>query len=622
MPTTRMQATREIKKRPVFRRSLAFLSRASAVVLCGMLAALSPADNIVELDELAVRAEAQSLLLPSAGAASIGGALEGLPGTVLNMQGGPSGQVDLSIRGSSFSGAGLSVAGLALRNPQTEHFHAELPLSPALFARPDTLTGLDQALRTSGHLVGTLGLEFRPARREMSAGVGVGDRDRNWQDLRAVYPLVSGEQSLHFGVFGGREFAGALDYGDNELDRRQGGFHVQMAGADFQGDVAFGVQSKDFGARGYYGVTPDWDAEERIDDRLVVASLRWGKTADSYARCTALWRDLHDRYRLFWSLPGVFENRHHTRLGAVSFDGRGALAPQLALNWRVGGEYEDLDSNALGNRRRSRGDALLLPEYAIGRVRLHAGARGHLFSRESSEVQPQAGCELDLVENQRLFASYTEGVRRPSFTELNYDSPGSLGNQGLERQETAEYEIGWRGSHGSHGAWQLSTFHRRSRNTVDWIKQTGDSPRWLATDLGTVETWGVDLHGRYAVARSLEISGAYGWLHKDYDPKVFASRYVLDYPAHLVQLSATWWMTPVVRLAYSQLLRWQEGLPARQGDDFGAGGRAALTWAPQAMKGVEITLACDNVWDDDFETYVGQPVTGRRAWLSLAYTWL
>ncbi|HKL21679.1 MAG TPA: hypothetical protein VJ904_07730, partial [Tichowtungia sp.] len=89
--------------------------------------------------------------------AAIHDVLRAEPGVVLNSRGGS--QNDLSVRGSSFSGAGLSLGGLTLRNPQTEHFHAELPLPAAMLSRPAVRTGLDNQ---GGHLVGTVGFDLLP----------------------------------------------------------------------------------------------------------------------------------------------------------------------------------------------------------------------------------------------------------------------------------------------------------------------------------------------------------------------------------------------------------------------------------------------------------------------------
>ncbi|MCF7855181.1 MAG: hypothetical protein K9N51_10320 [Candidatus Pacebacteria bacterium] len=80
----------------------------------------------------------------------------------LRPQGSLHAQTDLSVRGSSFSGTGLAIGGLALTNPQTEHFHADLPLPTVLFDSVAVSTGLANQTSGSGHLVGTVNLELAP----------------------------------------------------------------------------------------------------------------------------------------------------------------------------------------------------------------------------------------------------------------------------------------------------------------------------------------------------------------------------------------------------------------------------------------------------------------------------
>jgi hypothetical protein len=56
---------------------------------------------------------------------------------------------------------------------------------------------------------------------------------------------------------------------------------------------------------------------------------------------------------------------------------------------------------------------------------------------------------------------------------------------------------------------------------------------------------------------------------------------------------------------------------------MGYDGRVAVRYCPQKLDGWEVTLACDNVWDDDFMTFVDpdQPVPGRRVSLAVAWSW-
>lgn len=556
------------------------------------------------------------------GPGPVASTIDGLPGVLINSQGASAIQSDLSIRGSSFSGAGFSINGLALKNAQTEHFNTELPLPPSLFSSPDILTGLDQVLGSSGHLVGTVNLEFLPIHKGGRIEFGVGEAGWDWQDFIYQLPVYEWDGNrLGMNIFGSRQVMEGVDYSDNNLDRLNGGVHFQALGKKNQTDIVAARQKKSFGARGYYGVTPDWFADEELDDQMVLVGSRWGNIQDRYVRTVALFRSMEDQYRLYWDQPDIYGNQHRYDTAAFTLDGRHDVVENVFINWRMGAESEDMESNRLGDHSRERGDLLLLPELGLGRLSLFAGARDCVFSGESPELLSQAGCLFALMENHSVFGSYTEGVRQPSYTELNYESPGSLGNEGLDREEAGELEIGWSCNGAASHSWELSIFHRRSRHTVDWIKELSSSTQWVATDLGTVDTLGVEFSSHHRIWKNFEFKSAYTWLCKDYEREFYASRYVLDYPRHLVQLAGEWRVTDSFRAVCTQALRRQEPTEARDGDRFGSDGSLALYLSPRNIDGLEIAVACDNLWNDHFEVYLDQPVGDRRFSIAIAYAW-
>jgi iron complex outermembrane receptor protein len=240
----------------------------TALLIAGVVAAAEISTNI---PAIVVTASAQT-----ANNAAIHEVLRAEPGVVLNSQGGS--QNDLSIRGSSFSGAGLSLGGLTLRNPQTEHFNAELPLPAAMLSRPKVLTGLDNQ---GGHLTGTIGFDLLPIIGKKQVEAGFGSDNRDWQSLLVQQMLTD---KLGLGVFAGHEAAEGVDYGDNDYNRDYVGGHMQYREDDVQVDTLVAHQEKEFGARGYYGVNPALPANEKTEDTLVYLAARKGDLNADYLR--------------------------------------------------------------------------------------------------------------------------------------------------------------------------------------------------------------------------------------------------------------------------------------------------------------------------------------------------
>lgn len=544
--------------------------------------------------------------------AAIHEVLRAEPGVILNSQGGS--QNDLSVRGSSFSGAGLSLGGMTLRNPQTEHFNAELPLPATMLSRPDVRTGLNNQ---GGHLVGTVGFDLLPMTGKKQFETGVGTDHRDGQSL-LVQQMLS--DTLGLGVFAGRESANGVDYPDNDYDREYGGGHLQFKEDDTQVDLIAGHQQKTFGARGYYGVSDLLPATEATDETLVLLSAIRGRQNADYVRAGIAWHEFNDDYRL----PTLFfRNVHRSRVTSAFADGRTLEINGWALGWRVDTEEERIASNTLGSFHRQHSGVSLLPQWSGDRLTLTAGARAEFFSDESGEVLPQFGAEYMLSDNLTAFASYVETVRQPSYTELNYNSPASFGNTGLGNQLTRQSEAGLKGIPSEFINWKLAVFHRRSENTIDWMKPTA-ADRWTATDIGDLDTWGTEARLGWYPAQNLELQLAYTWLYKDKEAADFAnyaSRYALDYPEHLAQLSLLWRPRTSLEIGTVQALRLQTDNAVRTSGDFGADSSFVVRYTPPQADFATLSLLVNNVWDDDFQSFPGQRTPERFAGVSLTLAW-
>ena len=551
----------------------------------------------------------------TAGNAAIHEVLRAEPGVVLNSQGGS--QNDLSIRGSSFSGAGLSLGGMTLRNPQTEHFNAELPVPAAMLSRPSVLTGLNNQ---GGHLTGTANFDMLPITGKKQVETGFGSDHRDWQSLLVQHMLT---KEFGIGVFGGRESAEGVDYKDNDYDRNYVGGHTQYRKDDTQIDFLAAHQDKKFGARGYYGVTDTIPANEKTEDSLVYLAARKGDLNGAYLRGGISWHEFHDDYEL----PSIaYRNQHRSQVSSAFFDGRSLEVNGWALGWRTDVDQERIDSDGsggLGHHHREHGGISLLPQWQGDRLKITAGARSEFFTGESPYYLPQAGAEYLLSDNLTTFASYTETVRQPSYTELNYNSPFSLGNTGLQPQTEQQTEAGFKGIPSEHTDWKVAAFNRHSRNTVDWMKAT-PAARWIATDIGNLDVYGTEARLGWYPVQTVEMQFAYTWIYKDLTASDFgnyASRYALDYPEHLAQASLLWRPVKPVEIGTVQSLRWQTENTVRTSGSFGADSSFVVRFTPPKADYATLSLLLSNAWNDDFQTFPGQRPPERFAGVSLTLTW-
>lgn len=576
-------------------------------------------DNAV-VDEIDITAsrimhESGSITAPVSGSS-----LRNLPEVMVVSQGVPGSQSDIQIRGSSFNGAGLAINGLALQNPQTEHFNGDLPLPPVLFGAPVLLSGMSMARDTAGHLVGTVDLRICPVRKGGLIEAGAGEDGNRWQGA-VVQEVLSDKLNGRSAVtlFGYKEVSDGIDYSDNYLDRWNGGAHFQVSGARSQTDIIAARQNREFGARSYYGAPSSRPSEESVDDTFLFAGSSFGY-GDSTAGFSAAVRNVKDQYIFDRRDPAFYQNSHELDVRTATINGTSRIGELLSLVWRGTFEDENLDSTNLGGHDRSRGGLMLAAEREFGGFRVTCGGRNYFFSDESPEAVPLLGLSADVAEGRKVFINGTKTIRQPSYTELYYHSLSSQGDETLDRSSATSVEAGYVDEARDDFSWQISGFHRNEHNVVDWIWDDANS-KWQAADIGTIDINGAELSGRWRVLDKVWLSGLYIFLDKSDNVDIYASRYALDYARHGFVAGGTWEIARWCELSFIQAVRKYEPNMKRTSGRTLSDGSVRVRMAMGCLPGAELILACENVWDDDFEYLPGQPRGGRRFMSTIRYSW-
>ncbi|HQA39367.1 MAG TPA: TonB-dependent receptor, partial [Kiritimatiellia bacterium] len=529
---------------------------------------------------------------------------------------------DLSVRGSPFNSTGLLLNGLTLRNAQTEHWHADVPAPEVWFDAPDVLTGLDRFRAAPGHPSGSVSLDLAPIREsQRSATAGAGSKGVFFGNLLATEAgTLNGGAAAGVSAFLSFDRADQTDGArDNDLTRTAAGARVGVASDTLQGDLVTALSWREFGARGFYGTDPKYPAAERKSDALVAGTLRFTEDPLQPARLSAAWLRTEDTYWLDRRRHAFFENDHTTDFLALHGDARRTFSETLFVDLRADADMESIRSSSLGDHTRSHAAFAVLPNLATGPFTWTAGGSLDLFSSDSPTWLPAAGIEWSLSDVHTLFISYTEAVRQPSYTELNYESPSSLGNAGLKRQRTRTAEAGWKGQ-ADRLAWRATLFHERGANIVDWLRRESGG-RWEAVNLDDTETWGFAANARLSLSADTDFGADLLALAKRCDTDVHASRYAMDYP------DAAAGTTLRHRLTRDLLVRVRQGVSkyaanrARAHDDWLLDTGAELQWRLPGLDGATLSAGASNLLGDDFQLYPGQESAGRRFYASLTITW-
>lgn len=544
-------------------------------------------------------------------------------------------QADVTIRGGIFENTGFSVGSATLFDPQTGHYSAEIPIAQEMLTDANVLTGVDNALLGVNSSVGTVSRHWKEIKTSGSASIGAGNNGFNLQRVHSAYSVPVSDTkdwTLGFeGEFSRSESDGTIENGDHDFQRASG--RIQLVGKSSQTDVFFGDQEKFFGWPNMY--TPyNVNETEDIKTQLLIINHKQLYAQDSSFELSTYYRRNKDHYVFSRENPSVFEAFHKTTVKSLALSGRHAQTESVALNYSAQFISDSIESTSLENNFTSRHYYKLsvLPEYRIDteddqQFTFRLGAAFDDTNRDDSEVSVIGDITWDKLNaddsSQTIYLSYAEASQVAGYTAIGGSDTGGLfrSNYNLERETTKNIELGltldketWR--------FDSSLFYREDKGLTDWT-YSFDSTSARSANPVDIDTSGIEI---LAIKRldNAEIVTSYTYLHKSEnygDANIDASFYALNYPDHRVTLGVIWRPMDIVEVRIDNEWRKQEDNVLRNGDNNALFTHLTLKVSPSQLKGLDIVLAADNLWDESFEEIPGTPGRGEQYTLSATYHW-
>ena len=538
------------------------------------------------------------------------------------------GQADVGIRGGVFENTGFKLGALSLYDPQTGHYFAEIPVAPAMLLTPRVLTGSDNALGGFNAGVGTVAYGWRPIEQRGEASLAFGDYATNRQSLYQGVVSSAGSRRVAADIELARsESDGSVPFGDHDFKRASG--RVQLRDADSQTDFFAGVQKKFFGWPNLY--TPfGFNETEDLHTTLYAFNHRAQLDSTDYWQVGAYYRRNFDDYEFNRAVPGAsnpFE--HTTRVSAVSLEGRLTEGDYLVA-YDLQAMRDHLDSTALTFGRFHTRDyykVTFVPErtYATssGQLRVRAGLSFDDTNRDKSALSPIVEAALTRPNGQRLYLQYSESTQVPTYTALNSNPSAGLfrGNANLGRATSRNLEAGLALER---AGWKIeaAVFQRWDDKLTDWTFTRGVTARTAnAVDIGTL---GFEVVATRRSARYDWVFG-YTFLDKDADYRsatVDASFYALNFAKHRLTAAVTARLGQGFELRVDNELRIQEkNLLRTVGGDDAVLTSVGLYYLPPKLRGLELSVLVDNVWDDNFQEVPAVPAARRQYSVGATYRW-
>ena len=450
-------------------------------------------------------------------ATSVAELLETVPGIDVQSRGAFGIQTDLSVRGGTFEQTALWVDGVRWSAPQTGHHLMDLPVDAEDISRIEVVRGGASSILGTGAMTGAVALTAGPGMQDgtlvvAETGTNAWMRAKVTHDFGSDLSTAEGTVARHrisLSRMGTHGTLGAQTNTDaNAIRARYAGW---IAGDWGSIRTSVGYASKAFGAQNFY---TDPSYTEYEETQTFQSQALYEKELGSSKVEAAVYHRTHtDTYELYRNHPDYYQFNEDSSVFASSSDTvpswyigfgpnqgithlTGARA-KAELRGTLGQTFVAMDtrrefikSNRLGVD--SLGDEEGV--YTLGDVRLNTDvALGHRFSKgrlalsaiaawnhntmfDSLQFVPSGDVSVDLTGDGKnfLFAAASRSVRSPSYTELYYPVPGTVGDRNLLVENSEMVEAGIRLTLVDDGLYNVqfeqSLYRRTGQNLIDFVR--------------------------------------------------------------------------------------------------------------------------------------------------------
>ncbi len=472
---------------------------------------------------------------------SVQGLLKYAAGVDLEQRGVDGVQGDVSIRGGTFEETLIMIDGVPMSDPQTGHHNLNLPITLDDIQRIEILKGPGSSVYGANAFSGIINIITKKGSNKSLSFEASGGQNGYYDALiHASMPVgilnnhVSFSRQKSNGYMHNTEF--------NITDFTYG---ASVASGTSNINLLFGYNDKRFGANSFYSTyfPNQW---EHTTTKLLNVNGSFGSESFQVSPLV-YWRHNDDNYILDYNDPAFYENNHHTDVYGAEV--QASVASGIGVT-SFGGEYntDKIVSNNLGNHSRVKKG--IFAEQKITSLEdftVIANAYAYDYSDIGWKLWPGINLGYNITKNVRLFGSAGEAFRIPTYTELYYSSPASVGNPNLQTEETVDYEVGVNTLHSAYNA-RISVFYKHGKNLIDWVR-SNDSQPWTARNITKINTAGVELSLQVnpsAMINNFPVYKAgidYTYLNSSRVADEFQSQYLLQYLRHqlIINIENNWW---------------------------------------------------------------------------------
>lgn len=509
-------------------------------------------------------------------------------------------QSDVSIRGGNFEETLILIDGIKVVDPQTGHHNLNLPFSLENIQRIEILKGQGSRVFGPNAFSGVINFITKKGNNNSFFIQALGGENNYFEgNIGGSYSLGIINNYISFS----KSKADGYRHNTN-FDRINFSYNSSIKAGDGRVNMFFGYDDNKFGANGFYSVKypNQW---EHTTTKFLNLSSEFGNEIFSFSP-KVYWRRNDDSYLLDYIKPEFYHNIHQTNVYGAEL--QSSIKSELGTT-SIGGEYvnDEIRSTNLGVHSRIKKGVYAEQKISLTKnLTMITGAFIYNYSDLGWKFWPGLDLGYSFSSHVRIYGSIGKAFRIPTYTELYYTSPASMGNENLKPEETLNFETGINYID-NRTSIRLSLFRKEGKNLIDWVRNNTDEP-WTARNISRINTNGFEIN--FSINPSLFISDFpfynfgvdYTFLNSDKKNESFESEYLLDFLSNqlILNIGNYWWFG----IKQNWLLRYEDRVNFE--NHF-----IVDTQISRDIGGFDLFIKATNLFNKTYEQVNGVPLPGR-----------
>ena len=408
-------------------------------------------------------------------------------------------QADLHIRGGGFDQTLLLIDGIKVEDAQTGHHTMNMALPIEVIERIEIIKGSASRVYGQNAFSGAINIITSKVAENMTS-VSLESGSYKQQNASVTISRKNEDQSVlfHYSNNSSDGHKYNTDY-KNENYFLKNGFEIKGLPID----MVSSFNERKFGANGFYASPEAIDQYEETQASLLGFSTKIISN-NFIIKPKLYWKRNQDMYVYLRDNPSVYRNLHITnKIGAElngSYESNNGIT-----GFGVDISSIKLSSNNLGERKRTMVNLFLEHQmkFAENKIDVTPGVAFSYFSDVSTNqnyqnnffrnffMYPGIDIGYELNDDVKLYSNVGYTYRVPTYTDLFYTSPTTIGNENLKPEKAFTKEIGINYTKDNFD-FTFTLYNRDASDVIDYVKNVESAP-WEAFNIREINTEGYEL---------------------------------------------------------------------------------------------------------------------------------